>query len=54
MTDTMDPQELADATRDWRGPLITTEQPPPVPGMQKVPADPPRESFPRSWPPEIA
>jgi hypothetical protein len=46
-----EPNDLMDATRDWTGPLVGTEVPPVVPGMQ--PAGEPIETFPTTWPPAI-
>lgn len=52
MTDSLDPQDLLDANREWKGPLIGTESPPAVPGMQRV-GGPARDPIPNTWPPAI-
>jgi hypothetical protein len=51
MSDSDQPQDLLDAARDWRGPLVSTEAPPLVPGMQRVPPERERETFPSTVPP---
>jgi hypothetical protein len=42
----------ASVSRNWEGPLIGTESPPAVPGMQRV-GGPARDPIPNTWPPAI-